>query len=141
MTPDAGLLPAPRDDEQWDGIVRLTGSISIRTLLLASGFSLTLGGLAQAQVSNSLIYACVNNGNGTIHIVAQNAPCQSNEIALVWNAVGPQGPAGPAGPAGAQGQAGAQGPAGAPGATGPVGPMGPIGPPGAAGTAAVAEYE
>jgi len=109
----------------------------MRTLLLASGFSLMLGGLAQAQaVSNSLIYACVNNGSGTIHIVAPNATCQSNEISLVWNAAGPQGPAGPtgaqgpAGPQGIQGPPGAQGPAGAAGATGPQGPIGPAGPPG-----------
>jgi hypothetical protein len=46
----------------------------MRTLLLASGFSLMLGGLAHAQVSNSLIYACVNNSNGTIHIVPAGAP-------------------------------------------------------------------
>jgi hypothetical protein len=124
--------------------------LQMRSLLLASVFSLALGGLAKAQVSNSLIYACVNNGSGTIHIVAPNAACSTNEISLVWNAVGPQGPAGPAGPAGAQGPVGAsgpQGPAGPVGATGPAGPVGPIGstypigPPGPAGTIAVAEYE
>jgi hypothetical protein len=40
---------------------------------------------AQQQIS-----ACVNNSSGTIHIVAQGAPCQSNEMALTWNA-GPGG--------------------------------------------------
>jgi hypothetical protein len=100
-------------------------------LLLASGFSLMLGGAAQAQVSNSLIYACVNNGNGTIHVVAPGAPCQSNEISLVWNAVGPQGPAGPQG---SQGVPGPMGPAGATGATGATGPQGPAGPQGATGS-------
>jgi hypothetical protein len=69
----------------------------MRTLLLASSFLLALGGLAEAQVSYSLIYTCVNNASGTIHIVAAGAACQTNEISLVWNAVGPQGPAGPAG--------------------------------------------
>jgi hypothetical protein len=76
---------------------------------MASGFSLVLGGLAQAQVSNSLIYACVKNDDGTVHIVASNAACRRDETPLVWNAVGPQGPAGPAGPAGPQGPIGATG--------------------------------
>jgi Collagen triple helix repeat (20 copies) len=96
----------------------------MRTLLLASGFSLVLGGLAQAQVSNSLIYACVNNGNGEVRVVAQGATCQSGWHSLVWNAVGPQGPAGPQG---SQGVPGPMGPAGATGATGPQGPAGPQG--------------
>lgn len=81
----------------------------MRTLLLASGFSLVLGGLVQAQVSNSLIYACVNNGSGTIHIVAAGASCQTNEISLVWNAQGPAGPPGPQGPAGSPGPQGPNG--------------------------------
>jgi hypothetical protein len=98
---------------------------------------------ACAQVSNGLIYACVNNGSGTIHIVGQGAACQSNEISLVWNAIGPAGPAGPAGPQGpigATGPQGAAGAAGTPGLPGPAGLPGPIGPPGPAGTIAVAEY-
>jgi Collagen triple helix repeat (20 copies) len=92
---------------------------------LSAGIALFMSNHAIGQVSNSLIYACVNNGSGTIHIVAPGAPCPNNEISVVWNAVGPQGPAGPAGPQGAQGPqgtpgpAGAQGPAGAPGAAGP----------------------
>src|SRR5467141_1868538 len=126
---EAGLLPRRGIAGQWGGIGSPIGGVfSMRTLLLlASGFSLILGGLAPAQVSNSLIYACVNNGSGTIHIVAAGAPCQSNEISLVWNAVGPQGPAGPVGPAGAPGAVGATGPQGPQGSAGPAGAAGPPG--------------
>src|SRR5262249_7023659 len=69
-------------------------------------------------------------------IVAQNVACQSNEMSLVWNIVGPQGVPGvpgPAGPAGAVGPAGPQGPAGPAGAVGPAGALGPQGPAGAQG--------
>jgi hypothetical protein len=62
-------------------------------LTLLAG-AVLIGTRANAQVSNSLIYACVKNGSGTIHIVAAGSPCSTNEISLVWNAVGPQGPAG-----------------------------------------------
>jgi hypothetical protein len=107
-------------------------------LTLLAGAAL-IGTQANAQVSNSLICACANNGSGTIHIVAQGTPCNTNEISLVWNA---QGPAGPPGPQGQTGSPGPQGPAGAPGPqgpadatapqrpTGPVGATGPQGPPG-----------
>jgi hypothetical protein len=70
----------------------------VKILLAGTALSLLVDH-ACAQVSNGLIYACVNNGSGTIHIVGQGAACQSNEISLVWNAVGPQGPARPVGPA------------------------------------------
>ena len=86
------------------------------------------------------IFACVNNSSGTIHIVAQNVPCQNNEMLLVWNVVGPQGPpgvAGPAGPAGAPGATGPQGPAGPAGPQGPAGAQGPVGATGPQGPAGV----
>jgi hypothetical protein len=93
----------------------------MRTLLLASGVSLALGGLAEAQTaSNSQIYACVNNVNGTIRVVAAGAPCRSYENPLAWSAVGPAGPVGPVGPVGPIGPTGAQGPLGPAGAQGLV---------------------
>jgi len=86
------------------------------------------------------ISACVNNSSGTIHVVAQGAPCASNEILLVWNMVGPQGPPGPVGPTGPMGlvgATGAQGPAGPPGTPGATGAQGPAGPPGTPGAGAL----
>jgi hypothetical protein len=81
---------------------------SILALTLATAGMFFIGSQAMAQQ----IFACVNNSSGTIHIVAQNSACQSNEILLNWNVVGPQGPAGPAGATGATGATGPQGPAG-----------------------------
>ena len=44
--------------------------------------------VVQAQTSPSVIYACVNNNSGTIHVIAPNASCNANEIKLQWNVVG-----------------------------------------------------
>ena len=63
---------------------------------IAGAFVVALA-LAPISAQGQQIFACVNNSSGTIHIVAQNALCASNEISLVWNVAGPQGPAGPAG--------------------------------------------
>ena len=81
--------------------------------------------LAPISADAQQIFACVNTSTGTLHIVAQNVSCKSNETPLTWNVVGPQGPIGPAGPTGATGPAGPAGPAGPTGATGPAGPIGP----------------
>ena len=112
--------------------------------IVGAAFVVALG-LAPISAQGQQISACVNNSSGTIHIVGQNVSCGSNEMALTWNIVGPQGPIGPvgpagptgatgpqgpAGPAGAQGSTGLQGPMGAPGATGATGPQGPQGPAG-----------
>jgi Collagen triple helix repeat (20 copies) len=102
-----------------------------RILMCAAVSAFFISSQAVAQTP-AQIFACVNNSSGTIHVVAPNAGCASNEILLVWNAVGPQGPPGPAGPAGPPGPAGTPG---APGAQGPAGPQGPPGAPGATGTA------
>src|SRR6516165_7323705 len=101
---------------------------------IAGAFVVALA-LAPINAEAQQIFACVNNSSGTIHIVAQNAPCQSNEISLVWNAVGPQGVPSPAGPAGPAGPIGPIGPTGATGAQGVAGPVGPQGPAGAQGPA------
>lgn len=66
---------------------------SIRTIMLALAVAglLFIGNQARAQAP-AQIFACVNNGSGTIHIVAQNTACQNGEMLLNWNVVGPQGP-------------------------------------------------
>ena len=91
--------------------------------ILGAAFVVALA-LAPRTADAQQIFACVNNNDGTMRIVAQNVTCRNNERSLAWNIVGPQGPIGPAGAAGATGPAG---PMGAAGATGPAGPTGPQG--------------
>ncbi len=53
-------------------------------ILLCAAAALFIASQAEAQTSTpALIYACVNNGNGTIHVVAPNQACQTNEISLI----------------------------------------------------------
>jgi hypothetical protein len=117
-----------------DTLERSRSNIMTRASGIAGAFVVALA-LAPISAQGQQIFACVNNSSGTIHIVAQNAPCANNEISLVWNVAGPQGPAGPAGFPGATGPQGPAGPAGTPGAQGPAGPAGPTGPAGPAGAA------
>src|SRR2546423_6224066 len=63
-------------------------------------------GLAGA-ITTGLIYACVNNSSGTIHIVTPTTICATNEVALSWKTEGATGATGPAGPTGATGPSGA----------------------------------
>ena len=106
--------------------------------IVGAAFVVALG-LAPISAQGQQIFACVNNSDGTMRIVAQNVTCRNNERSLAWNIVGPQGPIGPAGaagatgPAGPMGAAGATGPAGPVGAAGATGPAGPTGPQGLAG--------
>lgn len=81
-----------------------------------------------ANADAQVIFACVNNANGTIKIVPPDTACPNNSTLVSLNQVGPQGPAGPTGPQGPQGLTGATGPQGPQGATGPTGPQGPPGP-------------
>ncbi|HKY49946.1 MAG TPA: hypothetical protein VJP45_01700, partial [Candidatus Limnocylindria bacterium] len=57
----------------------------ITALLVAAIIGTASVGLAGA-ITTGLIYACVNNGSGTIKVVSAEAACSSNEILLVWNA-------------------------------------------------------
>jgi hypothetical protein len=95
-------------------------------------------GLA-AAVTTGVIYACVNNGSGTVKIIGATDTCPNNWTLISWSqAGGTQGPAGPTGPTGPTGATGATGPTGATGATGATGPTGATGatgPTGPAGTA------
>jgi len=87
---------------------------------LVIGLSLALvGGSAitfAAAASTGVIYACVNNSSGTIHLVGSADTCSTNEVALAWNQQGPKGDTGPQGPKGDTGPQGPAGPAGMGGA-------------------------
>lgn len=114
------------------GRALLRSRLAMAIMVAAAIIGTSTVGLATA-VTTGLIYACVNNGSGTIKVVSATTTCATNEIQLVWNAegvTGPAGPTGPTGPTGATGATGAQGPTGA---TGPQGPIGPIGATGATG--------
>ena len=56
---------------------------------IAAAFVVALA-LAPISAQGQQIFACVNNSSGTIHIVDQNTPCQSNEMLLNWSG-GPGG--------------------------------------------------
>jgi hypothetical protein len=112
--------------------VNLPGHIVRRgkTALIVGGLALVTVTAASAHpgpVANQVIHSCINNSSGTIKIVSATTTCNNNDMAVDWNAVGPQGATGPAGPAGPVGPAGPQGPKGDTGATGPAGPAGPVG--------------
>jgi hypothetical protein len=62
-----------------------------------------------AATTAQVIYACKNNRNGDLIIVAQGAPCPDNWTSLSWNVTGPPGPSGPQGPQGPRGVQGPQG--------------------------------
>jgi Collagen triple helix repeat (20 copies) len=83
---------------------------------------------AQQGVGTQVIYACKNDSNGDLKIVAANATCQRNWTLISWNVVGPLGPQGPQGGLGPQGPQGPPGPQGPQGVPGPQGPQGLPGP-------------
>jgi hypothetical protein len=86
-------------------------------VLVAALIGATMVGFAAATTAG-VIYACVNNSSGTIHIVSATTTCTSNEVALSWNTEGPPGATGAAGPVGLTGATGSSGAAGAPGILG-----------------------
>ena len=84
-------------------------------VFVAALIGATTVGFAAATTAG-VIYACVNNSSGTIHVVSATTACANNEVALSWNTEGPQGatgPTGPTGPTGLTGPTGATGPSGA----------------------------
>jgi len=123
---------------------------SVTAIAVVAALAFTMGAAltAFAVTPSTVIYACVNQSSGAIHIVDGATPCSSNETKLVWNTEGPPGPqgntgaqgatgpkgdTGDQGPIGPQGNTGAQGIVGPQGATGPQGLQGPQGATGTAG--------
>jgi type VI secretion system Hcp family effector len=92
-------------------------AIAAALLTLLVGASAGTYAWGASSDATQTIYACVDQA-GHVRLVAAGDSCKSNETAVSWNTVGPQGPAGPQG---------AQGPAGPQGPTGPAGPQGPAG--------------
>src|SRR5262245_8873823 len=106
---------------------------AIRLLTMLSIAAAVLLTEVSSYGQTGVIFACITRETGSIRIVSTAGQCKSNEAAISWNQVGPQGPAGPTGAPGPTGTAGPAGPAGLAGATGPAGPAGPIGATGPAG--------
>jgi hypothetical protein len=113
-------------------------SLSRTVAFVASIFLGLPAALAQQNIAGTVaIYACKNNLNGDLRIVAANATCPRGWTLISWNVTGPPGPIGPQGPQGAQGVPGPQGTQGVQGVAGPSGPTGPAGP---SGPIAVRQY-
>lgn len=62
-----------------------------------------------AQAATGVVYACVNNSSGTIHIIGTTQVCSANEQLVSWNQQGLSGATGATGAAGPQGPTGAKG--------------------------------
>jgi hypothetical protein len=105
-------------------------SLSRAVVCVATIFFGVSAAVAQRPATTTIqvIYACKNNSNGELRVVARGTPCPENWTSLSWNVTGPPGPSGPQGSQrahGPQGVAGSQGPQGPRGAQGSQGPQGP----------------
>ena len=104
-------------------------------------FSIGATTIVLAEAATGIVYACVNNSSGTIHIIGASQTCSTNEQLVSWNQQGVAGATGATGPQGANGLTGATGPQGQPGIQGlsgpsvPTGAQGPLGATGATGVA------
>jgi hypothetical protein len=100
------------------------GLVAVGALLLA-----LLAGAPRAEAR--IIWACVKQVGGAVHIVGAQTRCKHSEVKLSWTGAkgerGATGPAGPNGAAGLRGVSGGVGASGEPGATGATGPQGPAG--------------
>lgn len=111
-------------------------SLSVRTLLVATGAALAAGGVGIATGAipdgSGNVTVCYTRIGGIVRVIdTEKSPpqrCIANlETQLVLNqkgAAGPKGDPGPKGATGAQGLPGADGPKGEKGDTGPAGPAG-----------------
>ncbi len=107
---------------RWAG--RVSFGVVVALILASAGATLS------AQLSPTVVSACVHRMTGNVRILLPGAPCQPNEYAMQWNLTGPQGPKGDKGDQGVAGPKGDPGVAGAkgdPGAQGPKGDQGAIG--------------
>jgi len=77
---------------------------------------------APPKAEARIIWACVKQVDGSVHIVGAGTHCKKGEVKLAWTgATGEKGATGATGPAGANGAKGAQGVTGAAGANGASG--------------------
>jgi hypothetical protein len=96
--------------------------------------ALLLAVLAVApQAEGRIIWACVKQVGGSVHIVGSGTRCKKGEVKLKW--IGKTGPTGTTGATGAEGTEGAQGVTGATGPHGVTGAEGKQGRAGATGAA------
>ena len=103
----------------------------------ALGTAVLLAGFALAPMaSGRIIWVCVKQVGGSVHVVSAGTKCKSGEVKFSWGAAGPRGPAGERGKNGGGGASGLRGVTGATGVQGPAGPAGPAGPGGPAGAGA-----
>ena len=79
-------------------------------ILLAGVFA--LHSLLAPSANAIMYYACKNNSDGTVYMVAADTTCRNNYTKISWNDVGPKGDTGAQGPQGEIGPAGPAGPAG-----------------------------
>ena len=100
----------------------------------AMGTALLLAGLTLAPMaSGRIIWVCVKQVGGSVHVVSAGSKCKKGEVKFSWGAAGPKGPAGDRGNNGVAGTSGLRGVTGATGVQGPAGPPGPAGPTGPSG--------
>jgi hypothetical protein len=64
---------------------------------------------AITRTATSTLQACANGTNGNLRLVSSPSDCRTNETAVSWNVVGPQGEQGPPGAAGKDGVDGKDG--------------------------------
>ena len=80
-------------------------SIGVVVALILAGTLATIS----AQLSSSVVIACVHRVNGIVRILPAGTPCQPNEYPIQWSVTGPQGPKGDKGDKGDKGVSPAQG--------------------------------
>ena len=61
-----------------------TAHAAVITLLTLVAFAGAIAALPTSATAAGLIFACVNNSSGTIHIVGETSSCSNNEVRLVW---------------------------------------------------------
>ena len=58
-----------------------TVNVTLAALLVLTG---AMAASPREATADQLIYACMNNRSGTIHIVGSASSCANNEVRLVW---------------------------------------------------------
>jgi hypothetical protein len=108
-------------------------AVAVGALALGgTGTALATGGLG-IPGTDGVIHGCYQTEQGMLRVVPAEQECRASELALQWNARGPQGETGPAGPHGEPGAKGEPGAQGLPGTDGAPGRQGETGPPGLSG--------